>query len=240
MRGPAPVFGWAPQTLAAAGSDLAARVLDLYTHTDPALAVALRAGLEIDKLATADGISGGMARAAGGPNQPNVMRSTAIGVAKLLAGDDSPFAAALAFDGWDTHANEGGATGQLAARLAGLDGALEELEKGLGARWKDTAIAVITEFGRTARINGTSGTDHGTATVAFLAGGAIRGGRVIADWPGLKPSQLYEDRDLKPTADLRAVLKGLLADQFGIPAGVLAERVFPDSASVKPLAGLIA
>jgi uncharacterized protein (DUF1501 family) len=106
--------------------------------------------------------------------------------------------------------------------------------------WKDTAIAVITEFGRTARINGTVGTDHGTGTVAFLVGGAIKGGRIIADWPGLSESALHDGRDLKPTTDLRAVLKGLLADQFGLSATLLTDDIFPASANVRPMAGLIA
>jgi len=124
--------------------------------------------------------------------------------------------------------------------LGGLDGAFAEFEKGLGERWKDTAIVAITEFGRTARINGTTGTDHGTGTVAFLAGGAIKGGRVITDWPGLKPAQLYEGRDLNPTTDVRAVLKGLLADQFGLSAAVLGSNVFPDSGAVAQTKGLVA
>jgi uncharacterized protein (DUF1501 family) len=128
----------------------------------------------------------------------------------------------------------------LANRLSGLDAAFEEFEKGLGETWKDTAIAVITEFGRTARINGTVGTDHGTGTVAFLVGGAIKGGRIIADWPGLSESALHDGRDLKPTTDLRAVLKGLLADQFGLSATLLADDIFPASANAKPMAGLIA
>jgi uncharacterized protein (DUF1501 family) len=157
-----------------------------------------------------------------------------------MAADDGPRVAALAFDGWDTHVNEGGATGRLAMLLGGLDGAFEEFEKGLGARWKDTAIVAVTEFGRTARINGSVGTDHGTGTVAFVAGGAVKGGRVIADWPGLKPTQLYQNRDLNPTTDVRAVLKGLLAEQFGLSPAVLADEVFPDSAAVKPMSGLIA
>ena len=97
----------------------------------------------------------------------------------------------------------------------------------------------VTEFGRTARINGTSGTDHGTGTVAFLAGGAVKGGRVIADWPGLREEQLYERRDLKPTTDLRAVLKGLLAEQFDLSAAVLGDTVFPQTAGLKPMLGLI-
>jgi uncharacterized protein (DUF1501 family) len=236
MRGPAPVLGWAPQLLPVAGADLATRVLDLYTHRDPLLAKALRDGIETGTMA---GSASDMVKGAG-MNQPEGMRQAASGAARIMAAPDGPRIAALAFDGWDTHANEGGATGQLANRLSGLDGAIEALEKGLGDAWKDTAIAVVTEFGRTARINGTTGTDHGTGTVALLAGGAIKGGRVIADWPGLGDAQLYEGRDLQPTADLRAVLKGLLADQFGLSATALADAVFPDSGNVMPMEGLIA
>jgi uncharacterized protein (DUF1501 family) len=117
--------------------------------------------------------------------------------------------------------------------------AFEELEKGLGARWKDTTVVAITEFGRTARINGTNGSDHGTGTVAFLAGGAVAGGRVLADWPGLKQAQLYQGRDLAPTTDLRAVLKGLLSEQLGISEPALSEKVFPDSRAVLAMQGLV-
>jgi uncharacterized protein (DUF1501 family) len=223
MRGPAPVLGWAPRTLPNAGPDLASRVLDLYTHRDPLLAA-----------------GGDTMKPRGGMSQPAAMRQAAQGAARIVAADDGPRIAALAFDGWDTHANEGGASGQLANRLSGLDGAFEEFENGLGETWKDTTIAVITEFGRTVRINGTAGTDHGTGTVALLAGGAVKGGRMIADWPGLADGQLHEGRDLKPTIDLRAVLKGLLADLFGLSGTVLAETVFPDSGSVKPMNGLVA
>ncbi len=239
MRGPAPVLGWAPQLLPTAGEDLAARVLDLYTHRDPLLAASLRAGLDTDKMAANGGLTADP-KARGGMDQPVGMRRAAAGAAKIIVADDGPRVAALAFEGWDTHANEGGATGQLANRLSGLDGAFEEFEKWLGEKWKDTAIVAVTEFGRTARINGTVGTDHGTGTVAFLAGGAVKGGRAIADWPGLAGAQLYEGRDLKPTTDLRAVLKGLLADQFGLSAALLGDAVFPDSAAVAPMTGLIA
>jgi len=169
-----------------------------------------------------------------------VTRLVARGAAKLMAADDGPRIAALAFDGWDTHANEGGPVGRLAQLLSGLDGALAEFESGLGGRWRDTVLVVATEFGRTARINGTEGTDHGTGTVALLAGGAVNGGRVISDWPGLKPGNLYEGRDLAPTTDLRAVIKGVLRDHLGLAERVLAETVFPDSAPVKPIKGLVA
>jgi uncharacterized protein (DUF1501 family) len=156
-----------------------------------------------------------------------------------MAADDGPRIAALAFDGWDTHANEGGPVGRLAQLLSGLDGALAEFESGLGERWRDAVVVVATEFGRTARINGTEGTDHGTGTIALLAGGAVKGGRVIADWPGLKPASLYEGRDLAPTTDLRAVIKGVLRDHLGLSERVLAETVFPGSASAKPMPGLV-
>ncbi|HRK23765.1 MAG TPA: DUF1501 domain-containing protein, partial [Beijerinckiaceae bacterium] len=234
LRGKAPVLGWAPPMLPRAGDDLAVRLLDLYQHRDPALMKSLAAALETDKMARANGMNVG-----GGAN-PQRMVQVAEGVAKLMAAADGPRVAALAYEGWDTHANEGGAKGRLATLLAGLDGSFQAFERLLEPVWKDTAVLVVTEFGRTARINGTEGTDHGTATVAFLLGGAVKGGRVLADWPGLRPAALFEGRDLRPTTDLRAVLKGVLADHLGLGANVLAGDVFPDSGAVKPLTGLIA
>lgn len=234
MRGGAKVAGWAPTQMAPAGDDLAMRIMGLYEHSDPALGAALAQGLELDKIAARDKPG----QPAGG--EANFMKRIAEGAARLIAADDGPRIAALAFDGWDTHANEGGATGRLATLLGGLDGALEAFEQGLGAAWKDTIIVAVTEFGRTARINGTTGTDHGTGTVAFLAGGALQGGRVIADWPGLKEPQLWQNRDLRPTTDLRAVLKGLLNEHLGLSAAVLGQRVFPDSLGVAPMKGLVA
>jgi uncharacterized protein (DUF1501 family) len=159
--------------------------------------------------------------------------------AKFMARGDGPRVGALAFDGWDTHADEGAASGRLAALLGALDSALAAVENGMGDAWKETAVAVITEFGRTARINGTEGTDHGTATVALLVGGAVRGGRVIADWPGLSEAKLYQDRDLKPTTDLRAILKGVLRDHLRVDERVLASTVFPGSETLKATGGLV-
>jgi uncharacterized protein (DUF1501 family) len=159
---------------------------------------------------------------------------------KFLASAEGPRIGALAFDGWDTHINEGIASGRLANLLGALDGALAAIESNMGAAWRETVVAIVTEFGRTARLNGTEGTDHGTATVALLLGGALKGGRVIADWPGLKAGDLLDGRDLKPTADLRAVLKGLLADHLRVEETALAARVFPGSDTVRPMAGLLA
>jgi uncharacterized protein (DUF1501 family) len=195
-------------------------------------------GLQVDKIAARD--MGGDRRDRGGPGSPAGMRQAAEGAARLIAADDGPRVTALAFDGWDTHAGEGGATGRLMQLLGGLDGAFDAFQQGLGPKWADTAIIAITEFGRTARVNGTVGTDHGTGTVAFLAGGAIKGGRVIADWPGLSEAKLFEKRDLYPTTDVRAVVKGLLAEQFDLSPAVLGRVVFPGTTSVQPMRGLIA
>jgi len=237
LRGAAPVVGWAPQTLPDAGDELARRVLDLYAHTDTALAKAMAQGLDLDKIAAREM---GDAKPRGGLDSAAGMRLAAQGAARLIAAPDGPRVAAMTFDGWDTHAGEGGATGRLMQLLGGLDGAFEELQTGLGPAWGQTTVVAITEFGRTAHVNGTVGTDHGTGTVAFLAGGAVAGGRVIADWPGLKPANLFEARDLAPTTDLRAVLKGVLADHLGLSPTLLATRVFPETASVRPMKGLIA
>jgi uncharacterized protein (DUF1501 family) len=210
------------------------RLVELYRHRDSALATALSQGLQLEKAATGDDM-----KPKPGGNAITAMRTVARGAAKLMAADDGPRIAALAFDGWDTHANEGGPVGRLAQLLSGLDVAFAEFESGLGAHWRDTAVVVATEFGRTARINGTEGTDHGTGTIALLAGGAIKGGRVISDWPALKPASLYQGRDLAPTTDLRSVIKGVLADHLGIGERVLAQTVFPDSAAAKPMKGLV-
>jgi len=231
LRGAAPTVGWAPVALPQADDDTAARLVELYRHRDPALGVALSQGLQLEKVALGDDM-----RPKPGVNN---MRVVARGAAKVMAADDGPRIAALAFDGWDTHANEGGPVGRLAQLLSGLDGALAEFESGLSGRWRDTVVVVATEFGRTVRINGTEGTDHGTGTIALLAGGAVKGGRVIANWPTLKSASLYEGRDLAPTTDLRAVIKGVLSDHLGISESVLASSVFPDSAMAKPMRGLI-
>jgi uncharacterized protein (DUF1501 family) len=233
LRGEAQVLGWSPQRVAEAPEDLARRVLDLYQHRDPVLAKALAGGIKADQLA-----KGGAEIEQGGGN-PAAMARAATGAARLMMKEDGPRIGVLSYDGWDTHANQGGATGRLADLLDGLDRAFAAFEREFGAAWKDTIVLVVTEFGRTANINGTEGSDHGTATVAMLIGGAVKGGRVIADWPGLKTADLHQGRDLKSTTDLRAVMKGVMADHLGLSASVLAERIFPDSGAVKPMSGLV-
>ncbi len=242
VRGPAPVMTWSPQRLPAASDDTALRLLDLYSHTDSALARALeeRAGLAAMAKSTGDAAAGAKL-AAGAPlaRVREYFTEAAGTAAKFLARPDGPRVGALAFNGWDTHVNEGAAAGLLANLLGALDGALQAAEASLGDAWSETVVAIVTEFGRTARINGNDGTDHGTATVALLAGGALKGGRVIADWPGVKTANLHEGRDLKPTTDLRAVLKGLLKDHLRLDDKPLADAVFPGSASIRPMSGLV-
>jgi uncharacterized protein (DUF1501 family) len=242
VRGPAPVMSWVPQRLQPASDDTVLRLLDLYNHTDPALARALESRMNLMTMARADGLDAMTAR---GPAVPGIagirayFAEAAGTAAKYLARADGPRVGALAFNGWDTHVNEGVAKGLLANLLGALDGAIHAVETGLGEAWREAVVAVVTEFGRTARINGTEGTDHGTGTVAFLFGGALKGGRVIADWPGLKDGDLYEKRDLKPTTDLRAVLKGLLKDHLRVDDARLAGDVFPGSRDVAPISGLL-
>ncbi|MDR6820099.1 uncharacterized protein (DUF1501 family) [Neorhizobium sp. 2083] len=231
IRGKAPVLGWAPSILKPADGDLAPRLADLYGQKDPVLARLLQEGIDTGKIASGIDI-----KARGGPGDPNGMEQMARGAARLIAHPEGPRVAALAFEGWDTHAQE---TDRLAKLLTGLDNALAAFEQELGPVWKDTAILVATEFGRTARINGTEGTDHGTGTTAFLAGGAIRGGRVITDWPGLKEAQLHDARDLAATTDLRAIIKGVATDLLGANAGHLRDVVFPGSENVQAAKGLI-
>jgi uncharacterized protein (DUF1501 family) len=245
VRGTAPVMSWVPPQLLPASDDTHMRLLDLYRLTDPKLARALEGRRNLVTLAR-DGAMDAMT--------PRDSESPAIGIARVreyfanaagtaaqyLARADGPRVGAVGFVGWDTHINEGAAGGQLAGLLGALDGAIGAIEKAMANAWTETVVAVVTEFGRTARINGTDGTDHGTATVAVLAGGALKGGRVIADWPGLKPADLHEGRDLKPTIDLRAVLKGVLKDHLRVDEGALAANVFPGSGDVEPMTGLFA
>jgi uncharacterized protein (DUF1501 family) len=239
VRGPAPVLSWSPQRLMPAGDDTVHRLLDLYRHADKKLASVLEDNANLSAIEQADGMA--QKPGAAGPAQVRVYFSDAAGTAaKFLAQPDGPRVGALALDGWDTHFNEGIAQGRLSQLLGSLDAALAAIKSNMGSAWRETVVALATEFGRTARINGTAGTDHGTATAALLVGGALKGGRIIADWPGLKAADLYQGRDLKPTIDLRAVIKGVLKDHLHADERALAQNVFPGSDGVKPMTGLLA
>ena len=248
MRGSAAVTSWSPSKLTALDEDTLARITDLYA-TDKLLALRLADAMAADAMAaeeSGDNMAGGTAAgdAAGTGKlmrRPDGARYAELvrAAAGFLRQENGPRVAVFDTTGWDTHANEGGAEGQLATRLAALDRGLATLKQELGPAWSDTAVLLVTEFGRTAAINGTRGTDHGTATVAFLAGGAVAGGRVIAEWPGLSARALYQGRDLAPTLDLRSLLKGVLAEHLAVPDRALEQSVFPDSAAARPLRGLM-
>jgi uncharacterized protein (DUF1501 family) len=238
-------MSWTPRRIQAASEDTMARLLDLYHHTDSELARAIEGRMDLMTLARAGDPAAlapteGQPLPQGFPAQVRAYFADAAGTAaKFLARADGPRIGALAFNGWDTHVDEGADSGRLATLLGALDGAIGAVEKNMGEAWRETVVAVVTEFGRTARINGTNGTDHGTGTIALLAGGALKGGRVIADWPGLKNANLHEGRDLAATTDLRAVLKGLLKDHLRVTDQALAANVFPGSDDVKAMAGLV-
>jgi uncharacterized protein (DUF1501 family) len=246
MRGPAPVLSWMPPRLLPVGDDTVTRLLDLYQHTDPVFAGVLEERIGITAIARAGGMDakpadGSPAVQTGGIAQIRTYFAEAAGAAaKFLARPDGPRVGALAFNGWDTHINEGAVKGRLADLLGALDGAIAAIETNMGDAWRETVVALVTEFGRTARINGNDGTDHGTATAALCAGGALKGGRVIADWPGLRDASLQDSRDLKPTTDLRSVLKGLLRDHLQVDERQLEATIFTDSAAAPPTDGLIA
>ena len=245
VRGTAPIMSWVPPQLLPASDDTHMRLLDLYRLTDPKLARALEGRRDLVALARDGAIDAitprdGETPATGIARVREYFANAAGTAAKYLARPDGPRVGAVGFVGWDTHINEGAVGGQLAGLLGALDEALGAIERAMADAWAETVVAVVTEFGRTARINGTDGTDHGIATVAVLAGGALKGGRVIADWPGLKPGDLHEGRDLKPTIDLRAVLKGVLKDHLRVDERALAANVFPGTGDVKPMTGLFA
>jgi len=227
MRGPSPVTSWSPSLLPAPDAGLIGRAQALYAATDPQLAAALSAA------------SDAQAEAAGmGKGQDNVPALMAA-AARFLKAPDGPCVAVVESSGWDTHAGQKGEYSPLQRNLKGLDAGIEALAGGLGDEaWSRTAVLAVTEFGRTVAMNGTGGSDHGTAGAAFLVGGTVKGGRVLADWPGLKPADLYQGRDLKPTADLRSLFKAALRDHMGVEDARLEREVFPDSSSAKPFDGL--
>ncbi len=232
LRGPAPVGNWLPPSFSVPAGDFYTRVAALHgadAVTGPAVAAGLRErGFAGATLGREPGVEGRAAERFGFP-------ALAAAAAKLLAAADGPRLAALELGGWDTHANQ---ADRLAGPLRQLDAGLVALRDGLGEAWRRTAVLVMTEFGRTVRVNGTRGTDHGTGTVAFVLGGRVAGGRVRGDWPGLAPGQLFEARDLAPTTDLRGIAKGMLAAHLGLAPEVLAQ-VFPGSAAALPMAGLL-
>ncbi len=239
LRGAAAVLSKSPLATPDVDEELVARLEDLYSKDDW-FSARLSEAVQSQQLtgASADAGTGtGIGIGTGGGMMDRVSSAARLAAA-VMRGDGGPEVAVLEAVGWDTHANQGGAKGTLAQRLRGLDTALRALKEDLGPLWRETAVLVATEFGRTAAMNGTRGTDHGTGGCAFLVGGAVLGGRVVSDWPGLGAASLLDGRDLKPTLDLRSVFKGVLDAHLRIDASTLATRVFPDSTQARTLSGL--
>lgn len=145
--------------------------------------------------------------------------------ANLMVKDNSIDCAMLELGGWDTHNNQ---NARLARQLTLLDDGLSELKTGLGKQWQDTVVIVASEFGRTVEQNGTSGTDHGTGSALFLAGGAVNGGQVLGKWPGLKSEQLFEQRDLMPTSNTFSWIANVLEQHWGLTPNQL-KSVLPNA-----------
>lgn len=241
LSGPARAMSWLPSRLPEPDAEFLKRVRALYAG-DKALRVALDEGVDIEAKASAamdDPSAAARAMARAGFDGFGNLAPLFTGAGRLLARQDGPRVAVFEASGWDTHVNEGAGSGQLARRLLALDQAIEALRTALGPVWTQTAAVMATEFGRTAHPNGGGGTDHGTGGAAFLLGGAVAGGRVIADWTGLKPSALKDGRDQPARTDLRSVFKAVLADHMNVSIGALNTAVFPDSAQATPMAGLL-
>lgn len=234
LRGEQKVGSWAPSPLPETDDDTMQRIAALY-QTDPYFLSRLQTAISTDAIAGEGGM--GMANTQGGRNNSLMPIVSAAG--KMLKQSDGPRIAVMEATGWDTHANQGAEQGQLFTRLEGLDKAIDTLRVEMGNTWKNTVVMVATEFGRTVAINGTRGTDHGTATCAFLVGGAVNGGKVMADWPGLASGNLYQGRDLQPTTDLRSICKGVLATHMGVSESVLETKVFANSQTAKPMVELV-
>lgn len=233
LRGATPVATWSPSGLPDVNTDTMSRLLALYDARDPALANALESAMSANLVAMESG-----ADDMNGRGGRNIVPMAQI-AARFLKDENGPIAAVMETTGWDTHANQGVEQGVLARNLTQLDNGLDAFRTEMGGEWRNTVVIIATEFGRTAAPNGGGGTDHGTGAAAFLAGGAVRGGRVLADWPGLSNGALYEGRDLRPTTDLRAVFKGVLADHLRISTAALDRDAFPDSSGVRAAHGLL-
>ncbi|HZZ66608.1 MAG TPA: DUF1501 domain-containing protein [Phenylobacterium sp.] len=255
LRGKVQTASWSPGRGVDAEARLPSLLQDLYRN-DPLLGPALARGLATETMAkeATAGLTGappaGMMGMVGGGNPAGGVRPGAGGaqagreaartLGESLAGfmrePGGPTVAAISLDGFDSHANQ---AGLLNGRLAYLDAVLDGVHTGLGPEWKNTVVVVATEFGRTARTNGTAGTDHGTGSTALLLGGALKPGGIVGDWPTLKQNALFENRDVAPTVDMRGLFKGVLAEHMGVDRAALDTAVFPSSAAVKPVAGLV-
>jgi uncharacterized protein (DUF1501 family) len=233
LRGDQPVMSWAPSRMPDANEDTLLRLKSLYAD-DEFFATRLEQAIHSREIAS--GMSGAQPNSRKESKQlKTVMQTTA----KFLTAPDGPRIAVLESGGWDTHARQGRSNGSLANKFADIDQAIAAFQKEMGPLWSKTVVMVVTEFGRTVKVNGTRGTDHGTASAAMLVGGAVNGGRVVADWPGLAAANLYEGRDLYPTTDIRSVFKGVLQQHLNLQEPFLDKHVFPGGKAAPVIENLV-
>lgn len=212
MRGEERIRTWYPSSLPDAEADLYERLETLYAN-DPLLSARLKEGRETKAMLNMDSKS---------KRNPRFIH-LAKSCGELLAQNTDASCAMLEMGGWDTHNSQ---VNRLNNQFKELDKGLAALKAELGPQWQYTVVVIATEFGRTVSVNGTQGTDHGTASAVFVAGGAVNGGRVAGEWPGLAPQQLYQNRDLKPTSDIRHYLSMILTQHWGLAPPQL-DAVFP-------------
>lgn len=230
LRGAAPVLGWSPSALTHLADPTLYLVRSLYRSIDKPLYDALQTGLKAQQFAEGLGKD---------PEEMSDLLKAFRGAGRLLGAETGPRLAVLSVQGFDTHTDEGGTTGMLADKLTELDQGLAAFKTSVGAAWGRTVVLMVSEFGRTVFNNGNKGSDHGVGTVALMAGGAVKGGKVLGAWPGLAKSDLYEGRDLRATTDLRSLFKGVLREHLAVPDTIINTTVFPSSAAAPPLKGLI-
>jgi uncharacterized protein (DUF1501 family) len=230
LAGSFDVQTWSPTQLGAVDDGYLERLGTLY-RTDQALYGRFEAAIQQQDVVGEEPMARGNARRGG-------VTPLMQAAARILRQDGGPNIAAMEFSGWDTHANQGLAGGALDRLLGQLAEGLLAFRTGMGPAWSNTTVVVTTEFGRTARPNGTRGTDHGTAGAGFVIGPRVAKSAVLSDWPGLDDRSLFEGRDLKPTLDVRSVLKAAIASSFDLTAAQT-NRVFPDSPDVKGISALM-
>ena len=236
LYGDAKVNSWSPSVLPEADADTITRIAKMY-EGDSFFSSQFESALRTRAMAE-DLNDGGRNRGRRVRGNQN-MEVSVKAAGRFLKDIDGPRIAVLESSGWDTHANQGAGNGQLANKFAQLDTGLNLLKRELGGVWKNTVVIVASEFGRTVAVNGSNGTDHGTANAVFILGGAVNGGKVISDWPGIARSKLYEGRDLKPTMDIRSLFKSLLHGHLQVASQSLEKIIFPNSNKARKIPDLL-
>jgi uncharacterized protein (DUF1501 family) len=231
LRGPEAVTSADPLRAWKPDNALLEAVSELY-RDDPLLGPALDIGIQTQAMLD---IHRGRMRQAGKGRRQEFEKSFRV-LGGVLAADDGPRVAVVELGGWDTHTGQSNGLSRL---LDGLARSIVGRRESMGSTWNDTVVLIMTEFGRTVHANGTAGTDHGTASFTMLVGGAVAGGKVYGEWPGLRNDQLFQGRDLKPTTDLRSISKGVLAAHLGVSDSLIEDSVFPNSRGSRPMLELI-